>query len=256
MITSDGWFDWAIRRPIPNNPATGRPWKTNEGVNTAMIFLPHSAVGDDFNGWWRGIQGGIYFPTQLWFNKRREDGAFQLYPIFSQCWASGSAYPNNNGIAAENQGGADTPATVNELLTDFQVECVARACRDIADFKGRDYSYWTRPANATDQAATLYEHRECKRFGSPPTACPSERIRWADILRLINAGGSGEEDDDEMYVVEKPGGTEHYLVRGRTFEHIPDAETFESIAKLQLPFLQPDWKAWALMVKNSTIERG
>lgn len=259
MITSDGWFDWAIRKPIPNDPSTGRPWKTNPGINSAMIFLPHSAVGDGFLGWWQGIQGGIYFPTHLWINKLESDGVFQLYPVFSQCWASGSAYPNNNGIAAENQGGADTPATVNEPQTDFQVAACARILKDIAAFKNRSNAWWTRPANAIDQSATLYEHRECKRFGSAATACPSDRIRWNDILRIVGTpGDSGEEDDTLMYIVSKArtGDSDafrSYLVRGRVFEHIPNKETFDELAKLNLPLYEPTKIAWDFMTNDATI---
>lgn len=256
MITPDGWFDWAIRKPIPNDPSTGMPWKTNPGINTAKLFLPHSAVGEGFNGWWQGIQGGIYFPTQLWINKREQDGVFQLYPIFSQCWASGSGYPNNNGIAAENQGGSI--GNVNEPQTDFQVAACIRICRDLAQFHGVDAAaYFHRPVDIRDLTATLYEHRECIRFGSAPTACPSARIRWQAIITgLMTTNLDG--DDGMMYIVSKdntgdPDSYKDYLVRGKEYRHIPDKETFDSLAALQLPLYEPNKVAWEFMIKGAVI---
>lgn len=184
MITSDGWFDWMERIPGPAD-------KVNSGTNTAKIYLPHSAVGY-YGGW----------SARLFSQERRPDGRYtayaaasvhgwisysghciQHYPVSASCWASGSAFPNLNGIAFENEGGYQPE---NEPLRPGQINANVRILMDLAAWKGVQPSYWRRPGSDNDMSATLYEHRECVRFGSAPTACPSNRIPWAAILEQLN----------------------------------------------------------------------
>lgn len=172
-------FDWCERVPGPAD-------KVYSARNTATLYIPHSAVGY-YAGW-----AGRLFSTarnpdgrytdyaaasvHLWFPQKRTEKPKQHYSIWASCWASGSRYPNTNGVAAENEGG-HTP--VNEPLTDWQVECNARAIRELSALQG-----WQphRPASLTDLTATLYEHRECVRWGSDPTSCPSGRIPWTRLI--------------------------------------------------------------------------
>jgi nucleoid-associated protein YgaU len=184
VITEDGWLDWAVRVPGP-------PDKVSSGTNPAMGYVPHSAVG--FYGGWA---------DRLFSTDRRPDGRYtpyaaasvhgwiayngavtQHYPFTASCWASGSTFPNSNFVAFENEGGFDPH---DEPLTPAQISANARIIRELAAWRG-----WTglrRPKNEHDTSGNLYEHCECVRWGSLPTACPSKRIPWDDILAEVDGG--------------------------------------------------------------------
>lgn len=84
---------------------------------------------------------------------------------------------------------------------------------------------------------------------------PGAWFPWVALMEDLQAA---EEDGDEMYIVTKAN-TGHadsfkaYLVRGREFRHIPDAEHFFSLAALSLPLYEPDGRAWEFMIRGSTI---
>jgi LysM repeat protein len=181
MITQDGWLDWALRAPGPAD-------KVNKVANKGIGYVPHSAVG--FYGGWA---------SRLFSDERRPDGRYtayaaasvhgwiaydgsvtQHYPFTASCWASGSEFPNTNFIAFENEGGFDPH---DEPLTPAQVDANVRIIRELAAWRG--WNGFRRPANAQDKGANLYEHTECVRFGSAPTACPSRRIPWDRILGAL-----------------------------------------------------------------------
>jgi hypothetical protein len=107
----------------------------------------------------------------------------QHYPLTASCWASGSRAANTRGVAFEIEGGP--PGNESEPQTGAQQDALARILREIAAWKGVSPSYWRRPAGAQDLDATLFEHRECTRFGSAPTACPSNRVAWAEVQGLL-----------------------------------------------------------------------
>ncbi|MPZ48142.1 MAG: SpoIID/LytB domain-containing protein [Dehalococcoidia bacterium] len=186
MITADGWLDWAARAPGPLD-------KCYTAVNRGIGYVPHSAVG--FYGGWA---------SRLFSGERRADGRYtayaaasvhgwvaydgsvtQHYPLSASCWASGSEYPNTNFIAFENEGGFDPE---DELLTPAQVQANARIIRELAAWRG--WPEIRRPHDDGDTAARLYEHHECVRWGSAPTACPSRRIPWDSILAALGEGTS------------------------------------------------------------------
>ena len=187
MITNDGWLDWAIRVPGPAD-------KVNSTPNSGIGYVPHSAVGY-YGGW----------ASRLFSTDRRDDGRYtayaaasvhgwiaydgsvtQHYPLTASCWASGSSFPNDNFIAFENEGGFDPH---DEPLTPAQVEANVRIIRDIAKWRG--WTDFRRPADDNDTSADLYEHCECTRWGSAPTACASRRIPWDAILSQLRGGGEG-----------------------------------------------------------------
>lgn len=166
----NGWFDFATRRPGPS-------WKQNGGVNTFDLFIAHSAVGFE-GGFWGEMEGTARKSVQL-FN--RYDGAlFQLYPVTTQCWASGNSTMNNRGVAMECEGGW---SPFNEPLRPAQTATVIRVLKDIAAAKGVSQdTYWRGPFDGSDKNATLYEHQQGTRFGGAPTACPSGRYPWEEIM--------------------------------------------------------------------------
>jgi len=82
--------------------------------------------------------------------------------------------------AFETEGGA--PGNEDELITDAQLESHVRVVKELTEWKP-----WVprRPFGPDDLIATLYEHREMVRFGAEATACPSERMRWPDWMKLL-----------------------------------------------------------------------
>jgi hypothetical protein len=187
-ITPEGWFDWMRREPGP-------PDKVYTQRNAVDFYVAHSAVGY-YGGWSSRLfstardgsgRYSVYaaVSTHGWIPY---DGApLQHYPLTASCWASGSREANTRGVAFEIEGGA--PGRESEPLTQAQKQALARILGDIAAWKGVTNAYWRRPANDRDLDATLYEHRECVRFGSGPTACPSNRIPWVELLGRLTPGG-------------------------------------------------------------------
>lgn len=183
MITSDGWFDWMERRPGPSD-------KVYSQGNTVAGLVPHSAVGY-YPGW-----ASRLFSTERLPDGRYTDYAaasvhiwnpyagvcFQHYPVTDSCWGSGSRFPNTNFVSMENEGGP--PGDESEPLTGSQVNVIIRVMEDLSAWKGG--IHWRRPEGPADVNASLYEHNECRRWGSPPTACPSSRIPWEEILTTSN----------------------------------------------------------------------
>lgn len=178
MIDLDGWFDFAERVPGP-------PDKTYSAVNRTTGYVAHSAVGF-YAGW----------AQRLFSTERRPDGRYtpyaaasthgwigydgkviQHYPVFRSCWHAGSEYPNTHFVAFENEGGF---RPVDEPLTDAQLQANARIVRELSEHQG--WPEIRRPHSEMDLVANLYEHNECIRFGSAPTACPSNRIDWNALI--------------------------------------------------------------------------
>ena len=213
MITDDGWFDWMERRPGP-------PDKVYSGDNSVRIWLPHSAVGW-YAGWASRLfsdartgtcrHGGVHMPQGGDYTSYAAASVhgwvelngvcYQHYPVFAKCWASGSAWPNSNGVAFEHAGGA--PGNFMQPFTTEQTAADIRMTDDIQEWHARTdrpgSELWVsprRPTSPTDVDAELYEHNECIRWGSAATACPSQRLRysWDKIVRALNR----EEEDDNM----------------------------------------------------------
>jgi len=205
-ITPDGWFDWMERGPGPAE-------KVYSVRNSAKMFLPHSMVGS-LNGWY----------SRLFDMSKNPDGTFtdnaaasvhgsvlltgkaiQHYPIFASCWASGSGYPNCNGVAFEHESvysriGGTLQPDESKGFTAEQVATDIRIIRDLAAF--RNWPEIRRPRNDRDTGAQLYEHNECKSlWGSDPTACPSSRVPWNEILALLGAAPAFELEEDDIMPV-------------------------------------------------------
>ena len=185
-ITHDGWLTWAKRVPGP-------PEKVYSAVNKVEGYVPHSAVGY-LPAWLRRLQSterlpnGRYTPFAAasihgWIPYGGE--VLQHYSFLKSCWGSGSAYPNTHFVAFETEGGA--PGNESEPLMEFQLEMHARIIEELAEWRG-----WKprRPRGSSDTGASLYEHRECRRWGSAATACPSGRmtalwVRLEDEMKEI-----------------------------------------------------------------------
>lgn len=177
MIDNNGWFDWAIHIPSGYN-------KLWPNVNSLQGYIPHSAVGhaDDVTAQQandaiaKTVHGCIRFNGEV----------LQYLPVFASPWASGSFKANTNFVAFENEGGW-LSVGYDQPLTPEQVDSNVRIIIELGEYKHVDSSYWHRPVSAADLHASLYEHNECTRFGSLPTACPSGRIPWPTILERLKS---------------------------------------------------------------------
>jgi hypothetical protein len=178
MIDAQGWFDWAIKLPGVEDKVYSRV------TNACIGVVPHSMEGSYEAALARLFSterdaDGRYtdYAAASWIASNCKDGRFvQHYSVFDCAWTSGSRYPNTHFVGIEHEGVAGEP------LTDAQVANLVRAIREIAEFKGWEPR---RPTGPSDMTATLYEHNECTRWGSAPTACPSGRIPWDRILEAV-----------------------------------------------------------------------
>lgn len=178
MLSAAGWFDEAER-------VHGAPNKHNGGTNPVAGFIAHSA-----EGWQAYLRSASQDPhnRKSWHLSCLQNGQLlQHYSVFVQCWASGSAFPNNSLVALEAEGVAGQP------LTDAQHRTVAMVIKELA-----------RVGNWTPQrGTTLWEHREATRWGSLATACPSGRYDWPLILSFI---GDDMSEEDRLELADRRAG--------------------------------------------------
>lgn len=167
MITN-GWFDFAERIPAPLEKC----WEDNP-TKEAVFF--HSAVGtyqstvDVVLQWPQPVN-----PRSVTAVVRLDGHLAQFYPLQKSPWANGSHEWNTKAWGIEFEGGYNGDGhTVSEPITDEQVDTAANILEGLSEFKTVGLDYWQRPS-------TLKEHREVY-----PTACPSDRIRWNDILAKL-----------------------------------------------------------------------
>lgn len=176
MINSTGFVDWCEQVP-------GHKHKVNGGANGLFGIAAHSAEG--WERYLRDYQSSLkpeyYNRKASWNVSNLRDGKLlQHYSVLAQCWASGSGFPNNNFVAMEAEGIAGLP------LNDAQIENVIHFAQDLSVFNRRT-SFQRINAGIIDANEFLFvEHNECVRFGSLPTACPSNRYPWNEILTELN----------------------------------------------------------------------
>lgn len=161
---TETWIPWAIRRPGPPEKVGYGPLRSSakEGI------VAHSMEG--------ALAGALaeldrHDRQASWHVSIATDGTiYQHYSTDDICWASGSYEANRRFIAIEHEGRAGEP------LTSAQIEALARVIAWCADVYG-----W----RVIQRQVTLWEHREMVQFGSAPTACPSGRIPWGEVIAGI-----------------------------------------------------------------------
>ena len=188
MISSDGWVDWAVRRPGPPN-------KTYKVVNSLEGLVCHS-----MEGWLRGSLGELDNPNRSasWHFSNDLDGTlYQHYSLFQCTWASGNYEANTKFIAIESAGRVD-----DGPLTDAQVDTMLRLAGDLASF-----------GLTLLRGVSLFEHNEVATFWSPnsgPTSCPSHRYD-AFFSKLQEDEMTPEEREEHQALVAIMGGREKLL---------------------------------------------
>lgn len=208
MIDNNGWIDWAEKVP-------GHPEKQNGGRSPAAGFVAHSA-----EGWVGYLRSNPPLPPSVggrksWHFSNLVDGTLlQHYSIYAQCWASGAGFPNNNYVAMEHEG------IVGQILTPQQVDTTSKVIAEISKLAG-----WkpTRQVN-------LWEHNECTRWGAEPTACPSNRIPWEEILNKLNPQPPELRTSDMRIIHDHTGAA--YLAYEAQLAWIPTPSIYEDLKTL------------------------
>lgn len=167
MISADGWFDWAIQLPGPQDR------KINTGVNPVKGIFFHSAEGYKTTLLDLAVNG----PLSWHLSNMMNGTLYQHYPLTARCWHATAA--NNSYVGMEHEGKHDGG---QPTISDAQVATDARVIEEIAAWKG-----WlpTRPSSPLDISHTLWEHGEVIRLGGSGSECPDGRIRWNDIFAAM-----------------------------------------------------------------------
>lgn len=197
MITPDGWFDWAIRDPGPADKVYSEPCRS-EGV----IF--HSAVGY-YGGWRSRLDSTARLPNGRYTEYAAAsvtgwiayDGTLtQHYDIFKGCWASGSREANVRFNAFEGEGGWNP---VNEPYRPAQIVTAVRISRDLMGYKHLERLHRLSLGVPPIGVFSLGEHNECVTlWGGGLTACPSHRVLWDAITKMLKEGDMTPEQMAEL----------------------------------------------------------
>jgi hypothetical protein len=191
MITPDGFFDWGIRDPGPDDR-----WAHQGYRRTPMTAITHHSI----EGWFAWVAGhGGYspmrdptrFPTAYHWQvvrfEREVDGRqvlngdlVQHYPVFA--WLQHGHSANELGPGGESEDGG-VPG-LDLRLTPEQEDTWLRIHADMREFTGIDYT------RVPGSKVGLVEHRE---MGG--TQCPSDFYNglWERIAK-----GDDDMTDDEL----------------------------------------------------------
>ena len=195
---SELWFPKAIKRVPAGLAATkhGYPGYAEPGPKYGLVC--HSMEGSLAAG-----LGELDNPQRRasWtFSNPKVGPLLQHFPSGYHPWGSGSGRANVRFDCIESEGKAGEPLNENQL---------GNLCELIPWLATEHEWEPLRPVDAADLTASLYEHGECIRFGSAPTACPSGRYDWAEIMARLTT-------EDDMQILgqfaDKVPWTNSYLV--------------------------------------------
>ena len=169
---SETWLPFATKKPGP-------PQKAGYGALQKRVV--QGFVGHSMEGSLAAALGELMNPNRQasWTLSNPKVGPLlQHYPLEAITWASGSQEANRRFLAMESEGVA------GELLNPNQIANVQAVLNAIP-------LVWERKV-------TLWEHKEMVAFGSAPTACPSNRYPWAQILAGLEDDVTKQECIDAM----------------------------------------------------------
>jgi N-acetyl-anhydromuramyl-L-alanine amidase AmpD len=140
--------------------------------------------------------GELDNPSRLasWtFSNPKAGNVLQHYPLESVTWGSGSPEANRRFVSIEHEGWAGEPLTENQITN---LVMLAR----------------TLTAEPRSRTTNLREHNEMTAYGAQPTACPSGRIPWAEIIAELQEDDMAvTEDFINKAVAEQLAGTREWL---------------------------------------------
>ncbi len=209
---SAAWFPQATRRDGPSNKfgyPTSNP-TDKYGHKKGTIY--HSSEGT-LATWWNILDNQVPPRKSATFFNPKVSKLYQHYPVDAHTWANGTKAANKGYVSCENEGVAGEP------LTDSQVDNLVGLTAWLKERFG-----WAELSRST----TMREHNEFT-----PTACPSGRIPWAEIIRRAE-----EEDDMALILARKDGDNKVYVTDWLWKRHVTRAERNAFLA-LDVPFLNP-----------------
>lgn len=153
-------MDWYVLANVMHGPAD------KQGYSNCHARIAKGAIVHSSEGWWSGIQSRLMADNDVsWHFSVLQDGrVYQHYPLPAVCWHGGSPYPNERFAGIECEGTAGQP------VAGGQFEALVTLLKWISE-----QEQWLGFAFGRD--CVLSEHNMYF-----PTACPSGRIPWLDIL--------------------------------------------------------------------------
>lgn len=202
----DTWFPKATRRDGP-------PVKTGYfGIPSRPLDQIKGLVGHSMEGPLSAAIGELENLNRQasWpFSNPKVGPLIEHYSLEKICWTNGSVQSNVMFVGVEHEGVAGELINLNQRqnLADLLL-WLNQTCPNI---KG-----WER-------GRSLFEHREMTAYGSAATACPSNRIPWAQVLGLIK-------QEVDMILVKTPNGS-CYVIGAYGKRWIDDVEELGVYAK-------------------------
>ena len=119
------------------------------------------------------------------FGEPFDRGILQHYPLTANCWHAGDSDDDGGVRANIDLIGVEHLGKAGEALTEYQIDATVRLTRWCAAQFGLDiFARYPMQDRVWHQLGvwTLAEHNE---VSDRPTACPSGRIPWDEILRRL-----------------------------------------------------------------------
>lgn len=206
------------------------PWPYGGYRGPKVGEVKHSA-----EGFWPGIYSRLFGSNRAsWHFTVGYDRSEQHYAIDVNCWHAGDTDDDGGVRANIALVGIEHLGTVGHPLTPYQIDMTTRISRWQAEQFGR--LQLARYPTLGPNVWTLAEHNE---VSDEPTACPSGRIPWAEIIK---------EDDMALTMVacgDSPTGYRVYAIGQGAPRWITDGKAAEQLIAL---FGAPKAVAWRALV--------
>ena len=165
------WYPQAVWWPGPVDKV---------GYNGIYIRQHKGAIYHSMEGRWQDALSRLMSSDKVsWHLSLTYEGLwFQHYALSDVLWHGGCTFAGMLG-AVECEG------RVGEPLTRAQV-------RELAEFTAWQAENEDWPS--IERRVTLWEHREMWTYGAAPTACPSDRIPWQEVIDLATIDTQARKD--------------------------------------------------------------
>ena len=200
---TETWLPFAVRRDGPASKFGYWPI-LYRGLELIEGEVKHSAEGPK-----SAMYGVLDGPRRAsWILSIYKAGPpEQHFPLEAVGWTNGSIDANMKFVGMEHEGKAGEPLNDNQVYWTTRISLALRVlCPKIA-------------SNPPARRVNLWEHNEMTLFGADWTACPSNRIPWAQVL-----AGLQTEEEDMARLVRKAGTSHVYVVTGAHLESVVSAE--------------------------------
>ncbi len=186
------WCPFAVKRIGAQGLDAKRGYKGVTGVPAAhLVYAPkRGEIKHDSTGPLAQTLGVLdNHPINSWQFTIDDSGIYQHYPIDANCWHGNDTDPdqdvraNIDLVGIEHTRAKDNVIGVPRKLSVIQTELTTKLTRWLSETRERPLVYrFPSFGPQADNAWELCEHNE---VGNDPTACPSGRIPWEIILKLL-----------------------------------------------------------------------